>query len=247
MSWVVACPFYAAAMDDVQRLGAEIAGHLASVSPQTDAFRFDASSAPRLPASATTAAIVVARSHHDYDGCWRADALHLHATRQTLRALGVIVVASLFAGPDDTTDLTLTHPASDIRTLRLRSPNVDGVALSLTARSYDYWPRAPRRFPWNDGPADLYALPALRLTDHAESGGVTDAQWLARDTVVGFGTPPGVARFGQLLLDAGNPDTGEDEFHLEGEPGERGVAPLSAELSIWLPGSLRWDPGHGLD
>ncbi len=217
------------------------------MSPETDAFRFDASSAPRLPLSATTGTIVVVRSHHDYDGCWRADALRLHATRQTLRALGVIVLASLFAGPDDTTDITLTHSASDIRTLRLRSPNAQGVALSLTTRSYDYWPQSPRRFPWNDGPADPYGLPALRLTDDQEIGGLTDAQWLARDTVVGFGTPPGVARLGQLLLDAGNPDTDEDEFHLEGEPGERGVAPLSAELSIWLPGSFGWNPGHSLD
>ncbi len=217
------------------------------MSPETDAFRFDASSAPRLPLSATTGAIVVVRSHHDYGGCWRADALHLYATRRTLRALGVIVMASLFAGPEDTTDIILTHSASDIRTLRLRSPDVDGVALSLTTRSYDYWPESPRRFPGNDMPADPYGLPALRLTDDEEIGGVTDAQWLARDTVVGFGTPLGVARLGQLLLDVGNPDTGEDEFHLEGEPGERGVAPLSAELSIWLPGSSGWEPDHGLD
>jgi hypothetical protein len=233
-------------MDDVRRIGGEIAGQLPSGSPDADAYRFDASSAPRLPPSATSDAIVIARSHHDYNGCWRADALHLYATRQTLRSLGVIVLASLFAPPDARTDIALTHPASDIRTLRVRPPATDGTALSLTARWYDYQPRSPRRFPWDDV-SDPYALPALRLTDDEEVGGVTDAQWLARDTVVGFGTPDGVARLGQLLIDAGDPAADEDEYRLEGEAGERGVAPLSAELIIWLPGSLGWDPRYSLD
>jgi hypothetical protein len=55
-----------------------------------------------------------------------------------------------------------------------------------------------------------------------------------------------VARFGQFLLDIGNPAHPGDEYNLEGEAGSRGVAPLSAELTVWLPGSLGWQPGHGL-
>jgi hypothetical protein len=64
--------------------------------------------------------------------------------------------------------------------------------------------------------------------------------------VIGFGSTEGTARFGQLLLDIGSPaDTG-DEYCLEGEAGFRGVAPLSAELTVWLPGSVAWNPGHHL-
>jgi hypothetical protein len=55
-----------------------------------------------------------------------------------------------------------------------------------------------------------------------------------------------VARFGQFLLDIGNPAHPGDEYNLEGEAGSRGVAPSSAELTVWLPGSLGWQPGHGL-
>jgi hypothetical protein len=232
-------------VDDVQRLGGPTVERLAAISPDTDAFRFDASSAPSLPSSATSDSIVITRAHHDYNGCWRADALNLYAVRQTLQALGVIVLASLFAAPDTSTDITLSHPATDIRTLRIRAPRNERHNLALAPLWYDYWPRQQRKHPWDDG-ADPWELPAAYLTDHEELGGITDAQWLARDTVVGFGTPHAVARFGQFLLDIGNPEHSGDEYHLEGEAGFRGVAPMSAELSVWLPGSFGWQPDHGL-
>jgi hypothetical protein len=233
-------------VDDVQRIGGPIAERLVGVSPDTGAFRFDGSSAPSLPPSAASDSIVITRTHHDYGGCWRADALHLYAVRQTLQALGVIVLASLFAPPDTSTDITLSHPATDIRTLRIRTPHHERHNLALVPLWYDYWPQQQRRHPWDDDHAGPWDLPAVCLTDHTELGGVTDAQWLARDTVVGFGTPQGVARFGQFLLDIGNPAHPGDEYNLEGEAGSRGVAPSSAELTVWLPGSLGWQPGHGL-
>jgi hypothetical protein len=234
-------------VDDVHRLGGPIAQRLASVTPDTGAFRFDASSVPSLPPSAVTGKIVITRGHHDYDGCWRADLLVLRATRKTLRALGVIVVASLFAQPDTSTDITLSNPASDIRTLRIRTPPRHAQRLALAPLWYDYWPQHPRKHPWDGDRADPRDLPALYLTSHDETGAVTGAQWLARDTVTGFGTQQGTARFGQFLLDIGDPSATGDEYELEGEPGFRAVAPLSAELTIWLPGSLGWEPGYDLD
>ncbi len=218
------------------------------MTPDSRPFRFDASSAPSLPPSATTDRIVITRSHHQYAGYWRADRLELYATRQTLRALGVIVVASLFAQPDASTDITLSHPASDIHTLRIRTPApaIPGQGLALAPLWYDYWPQQPCKHPWDGERIDPWDLPGLELTDHDELP-VTEAQWLARDTVVGFGTPQGIARFGQFLVDIGNPVTGGDEFELEGEAGFRGVAPVSPELKIRLPGSFGWEPGYELD
>lgn len=233
-------------MDDVQRLGGHVAEQLALVSRDTEAFRFDASSAPSLPPSATTDSIVITRAHHNYNGCWRADLLHLFATRQTLRAFGVIVLASLFAQPGSATDITLRHPATDIRTLRVRTPSCQGQALALAPLWYDYWPQQQRAHPWDCERVDRWDLPALYLTDHDELGGNTDAQWLTRDTVVGFGTLHGTARFGQFLLDIGNPTDAGQEYHLEGEAGFRSVAPLSTELAVWLPGSIGWEPNHSL-
>jgi hypothetical protein len=237
-------------VDDLLRLGGPVAEHLALMTPDSRPFRFDASSAPSLPSSATTGRIVIIRGLHSYGGYWRADRLGLYATRPTLRALGVIVLASLFARPDSAADITLSHPASDIRTLRIRTPPArpDPLqGLALAPLWYDYWPEQPGRHPWGGGePVDPTDLPALYLTNDDELA-ATDEQWLARDTVVGFGTPQGTARFGQFLIDIGSPVTERDEYDLEGEAGFRGVAPLSAELKVSLPGSFGWEPRYNLD
>jgi hypothetical protein len=234
-------------VDDLHRLGGPIVERLSGVTAETDAFRFDASSVPSLPPSASTDRMVLTRAYHDYNGCYRADMLHLSASRPTLRVLGVVVLASLFALPGAATDLSLIHPDSEIRTLRLRTPDLEWRALALAPRWYDYRPRQPHKHPWYGDRVDPDDLPALYLTDHDELGGVTDADWRARNTVVGFGTVPGIARFGQFLLDIGDPAGTGDEYHLEGEAGFRGVAPMSAELSVWLPGSIGWHQERDLD
>jgi hypothetical protein len=84
------------------------------------------------------------------------------------------------------------------------------------------------------------------LTDRDEDGGVTDEDWSARDTIVGFGSALGTARLAELLLDIGSPLSSGDEYRLEGENGFLGVAPLSAEVAFWLPGSIGWDSRLGL-
>jgi hypothetical protein len=58
------------------------------------------------------------------------------------------------------------------------------------------------------------------------------------DTLIGFGTDRGTARIAELLLNAGLEDSPQDEYQLESEAGNRGVSPASAELSLWLPGSI---------
>ena len=110
----------------------------------------------------------------------------------------------------------------------------------------DYRPHHPTRHPWATEHPDPDDLPVLYLTDHNEDV-FTDAEWQTRDTVVGFGGLEGTARFARLLLDVGHLDATRDEYVLEGEAGVRGVGPCSAELMLWLPGSIGWDPDYGLD
>jgi hypothetical protein len=50
-----------------------------------------------------------------------------------------------------------------------------------------------------------------------------------------------------LLLDISRPDCPVKEVELEGELGFRGVAPGSAEVRLWLPGSFGWMPEYELD
>jgi hypothetical protein len=227
---------------DIRELGGEIADALAGASCDVPAFRFDPSSVPGLPSSMTSGSVVVRRAHHDYNGCWRADALLMYATRQILRALGVVVVATLFAPPEHATDIALTHPATDIHTIRLKPPPL-GPDLARGALWYDYRPRQWNKFPGLHEDVAPHDLPAVKLTSHDESGGITAEQWLARDTVVGFGSQAGVARFGQLLLDIGAPGSPGDEYHLEGEAGNRGVAPFERGAAIVAPGRVRLGAG----
>jgi hypothetical protein len=44
-----------------------------------------------------------------------------------------------------------------------------------------------------------------------------------------------------VFLDAGRPEAGVPEFDLESELGNGGVAPGSAELKVFLPGSVGWN------
>jgi hypothetical protein len=50
----------------------------------------------------------------------------------------------------------------------------------------------------------------------------------------------GEFRFAELLLNAGCSWNTVREYSLEGDAGYRGVAPMSAELRIFLPGSHAW-------
>ena len=47
--------------------------------------------------------------------------------------------------------------------------------------------------------------------------------------------------FAELLLNVGRPDNLIDEYQPEGEGGFRGVGEHSAEVQLYLPGSLGWD------
>jgi hypothetical protein len=79
-------------------------------------------------------------------------------------------------------------------------------------------------------------LPALFLSNQNECLGDSDAEWQTRDTVW---IPPstGTFRLAELLLNAGCSWNPVREYELEGEAGFRGVAAMSAELRIFLPGS----------
>jgi hypothetical protein len=68
--------------------------------------------------------------------------------------------------------------------------------------------------------------------------------FIGQDILRGFGTDAGSVRLAELLLNAGQPSNPEAEYVLEGDGGYRGVGYLSAEASIWLPGSAAWDPSQ---
>lgn len=192
-----------------------------------------------MPSALTTSALVIKRSHHNYDGHFHADALSIFATRQTYRDWGLFLVAHLLAASPKITEIDLAHPDSDITLIRVEPAGWSDGVLSMDPVSVAYWPTTRRRYPWVDGANAL--PPSFRLTTADELGGSTEKDWAGRDTVLGHGQGPAVAWLACLLLDLGNSAVGGDEFRLEvPDIGNGGTTAGSAEVTFWLPGSLGW-------
>jgi hypothetical protein len=130
-------------------------------------------------------------------------------------------------------------PISHIRHLIYRSP-LHGLAeapvgLRETPATFRYFPGHVSKHPRLDV-SNVHALPLLALTNLDECV-INDQQRQARDTVFVESSSAGTVRLAELLLNAGCSWNTVREFELEGEAGFRGVAALSAELRIALPGS----------
>jgi hypothetical protein len=82
-------------------------------------------------------------------------------------------------------------------------------------------------------------LPVFVLTN-MDDAIYTEEDWARRDTVRGCGSDAANILFAELLLNAGRPQNPVTEYELEGEGGFRGVGEQSAEMRIFLPGSLGW-------
>lgn len=100
-------------------------------------------------------------------------------------------------------------------------------------------PGSVAKHPWYGVVTDPRELPAFLLTN-ADACLTQESEWDKRDTLIGFGTEAGSARFIELLLNASRASSSVEEIELEGEDGFRGVAPLSCEARMWLPGSFGW-------
>lgn len=107
--------------------------------------------------------------------------------------------------------------------------------------AFSYWPGQASKHPWVHLNLDRFDLPELRLTN-LDDCLIKEEDWERRDTVWGMGSGKGSVILAELLLNINRPEAKQEEFHLECEAGFRGVASLSAEVSLWLPGSFGWRP-----
>lgn len=203
---------------------------------------YTAETLPPAPPALHTDALVFEKGVEAWGAYSRSDVLHLHADRPALRQLGLLALRVLFHAAPARVELALDHPASQVRRLVLVSPlrPADECEPGLSERphAFVYFPSQPDEHPWAARHLDPRDLPSFLLTSHDEriEG---EAGWAARDTVIGFGLARGAALFAGLLLDAAQP-WDRTSYALEGELGARGVAPGSAALRLWLPGSARY-------
>jgi hypothetical protein len=180
---------------------------------------------------------------HDYGDSARYDMVVFFADKPTYRRLGLLVLASLFH-PNSTVSVHLTHPKSQVKTIRLEcwSPSSGACGLFMVPSSYAYvanpvhhlhplWHEDgriegchKRRNRWDCD------FPSFYLTNE----GGRSMEFLQREYVDGFGSPYATATIAALLLDIGLPDSTARELCLESPSGNWSVAIGSAEARFYV-------------
>lgn len=228
---------------DLESLFAELANTIPI--GVSDRFVFTSQVLPVPPPYLITDRLLLKKGAHDYDSNFRADVLQFHFHQETCRNLGLLILSIILHPEPAKVHLELTHPASDIKNLIIefdhKSP--DRIVSGYHYLPYDfvYSPNEVERHPWFGSCIDPSDLPKIYLTN-LKRFVVTDEDWKQRDTIIGFGGDRGSVLFAELLLNAGRLQSKLNEYHLEGEAGVRGVGPMSAEVTLFLPGSFGWNP-----
>jgi hypothetical protein len=206
-------------------------------------FVFHAGVLPVPPTALSTDRILFRKASHDYNGWYRADALWMYLSPRKCRELGVFLLACAFHGPAEATTLTISHPDSAIRRIIIPAGVLSladlPVGLSWTPFALHYFPAETEKHPWMYD-RYMHDLPRLALSNADDCVGPTEDDWRGRDTLWLQASSPGILRLAELLLNAGCSWNQVREYALEGDAGYRGVAPMSAELRIFLPGSDGW-------
>jgi hypothetical protein len=223
-----------------------IFGDLTAVLPEDPNgpdFVFHAGVLPVPPATLSTDRIIIQKRTHGYNSWYRADGLWMSLSPRKCRELGVFLLACAFHGPVETITLTISHPDSDIRRIIIPAGKITladlPVGLSMVPFALSYFPAEAETHPWIYDRCEPHDLPLLALSN-ADNCIVTEEEWRGRDTIRIWASTPGTFRLAELLLDAGRSSNPVRDYALEGDAGYRGVAPMSAELRIFLPGSDGW-------
>jgi hypothetical protein len=228
---------------ELTRIFGDLAALVPDGPPGFPDFVFHAGVLPVPPTTLSSDRIVIRKTTHDYNSWYRADALWMSLSPRKCRELGVFLLACAFHGPAENITLTLSHPGSDIRRIVIAAGRLTladlPVGLSMTPFALRYFPAETERHPWI---YDLQPdeLPMLALSNVDDFVGPAEEEWRGRDTVWIWASRPGTMRLAELLLNAGCSWNTVRDYDLEGDAGCRGVAPMSAELRIFLPGSDGW-------
>lgn len=202
---------------------------------------FSQSTLPVPPAEMATDQVILTKTTHNYYPGWRVDAVWMQANRRTCRNLALLILAVVFHEMPEPVHVALTHPSSDIKHLIVEFAEAS-IGYITRPHAFIYTPEDADRHPWvpwrwtQRRPPDLPVFVLTNMTDAV----YTEEGWARRDTLRGCGSDTASVLFAELLLNAGRPENPVSEYQLEGEGGFRGVGEHSAEMQIFLPGSLGW-------
>ena len=224
--------------------------HFAGTIPEPDDAKaptvvFAEDTLPAPPASLLGTGIRAEFLRTGYHGHAPVEGVHLHADKSSLRALALLTLAVVFRSDTERVriDLSFSDSPKALKYLLLEFPSPTRLRPQYGAfhQVPEYFCYAPRpgneRHPLANRFQDRRDLPHIHVTNLDQMHVRDDEQ----NTIVGFGTALGAVRIAEALLNATHQSTTRDEFDFEQEIGGfESVAPGSAELKIWLPGSFGW-------
>lgn len=221
-----------------------------TLKPDDENFIFSTKTLPVPPSVLETEGLWIYKCKHGYNDYFEADRLNFNASKEMCGYLGLLTLAVLFNDEVEQVELRLTEPESHIKRIIIsfKYEKIENLSSGYTHRpfAFNYYPSSVEKHPWyySRVEVDPYDLPCFYLTNY-EYPPVNKDEWESRDTINGFGNDEGSVRLAELFLNLANVENETDEIELEGEAGFRGVGRLSAEVSIFLPGSLGWIAPEG--
>jgi hypothetical protein len=184
---------------------------------------------PQIPLHLVTGRVLVQVLKHEYSLTGRklisVDSVHLYATKQTYRNLGLFLISLA---------LHKVAVARDLRVLAFPTGFAHLIARRggpTQLRRIVYSPNAMLRHPYSRPKRAPRAPIRVRVGTR-----------IRKPVVHGFGAIEATIEFAKMLLDFGNPESRhEPEVNLERDIGVRGVSETSAELTLLQPGFYGWD------
>lgn len=174
------------------------------------------------------------------DGWSPIDNVSFEADQATYRNLGLLIFATVFNPQPRRTVIEFAHQQGNIRKLVLEpvwDPGSEIDGLVMRPLQFKYYPELPTLHPWANTTLGRWDMPRLYLINDKDF--VANHEHVqSRDVAVGFGNVEATSLFAELLLNVSLPQFDEKEVALEGERGFGGVAPGSAEITLWLPGGI---------
>ena len=226
-----------------------IFGHLAQQLPNddfhsvdNDCFVLSTDNLPPIPPNLTTDQLCLTWTYHIYNS-YPVELVEFHGTKTIYRYLALLVLAKVFHPKPPQITLQLTSPRSSIKRLVLDyTYDVQSTFPGYITQPlrFNYYPAQTKRHPWVDSTLTPDDLPVIRLTNEIDLV-IDPVQFAIRDTLFGFGNDQACCLFAELLLNASALHNDVNEYNLEGECGFRGVGRGSAEINLWLPGSIGFD------
>lgn len=180
--------------------------------------------------------IIIIPGIHWYD-VNRIDQFTVYSNYENYRLLGLLILAVIFNDKQKEFKISLSNSKSQIREIKIRNEvkNLDIDGLHIKPHLFNYYPQKIKRHPFlNLSDVSRYDFPYIELNNKEENI-INEDDLKNRDVLIIKGNYLGNARLAELLINFSYENQEIEEVNLENDLGFGGVAPGSAELSLYSP------------